>query len=123
MSSKPATPKRKINSWVKSYQSVWDQIALDHIHPDWFRVLALAVARAHANGHANFASGEVAKALGQTGIDGAWMPKASTGVSQAISLAKNKGLLDPRSNARCLVLPSHAWQGGLGSSAKRCAMH
>ena len=124
MSSKPAPPKRRINSWIRSYQSVWDEVALDHEkHPDWFRVFALAVARAGANGHANFASGEVADVLGETGLDGTWIPKPSTGVSQTISLAKSKGLLCIRSNARCLVLPSHAWQGGMGSANTRCPMH
>lgn len=120
----PTLPKRGINSWKKSYQSPWDEHALDHKnHPDWFRVWALAVARSVANGHAVFPPGEIAKSLGAPGIDGGWLPKAPTGVSQAIRLAKQKGLLDPSSNARCLVLPSHAWQGGLGAVGKTCTVH
>lgn len=119
----PKPPKRSINSWLQAMQSVWDEHALDRDFPDWFRVWALAVARTQANGHANFAPGEIAGVLGTYNHDGEWIPKSATGVSQAISLAKRKKLLDDRSSARCLILPSHAWQGGIGSVSRRCPVH
>lgn len=103
---------------------MWDEHALDHqSYPDWFRVFALAAARSSANGHAPLAPGEIAKVLGAPDEQGNWSPKSATGVSQAIRLARTKGLLDHRSNARCLVLPSHAWQGGIGSATKPCPVH
>ena len=124
MSGAPKPPKRPINAWIRTYQSVWEERALDHENsPDWFRVWSLAVARSSASGHATFSSGEIARVLGCAGPDGLWVPKSATGVSQAVSLAKRKGLIDESSNARCLVLPAHAWQGGLGSPSRRCSVH
>lgn len=124
MTQPPSPPRRRINSWLQAHQSVWDEMALDHTGYDaWFRVWALAVARAQANGHAPFAPNEIAKVLGRLDEAGSWVPKSPSGVSQAISLAKRKRLLDTSSTARCLVLPPHAWRGGLGSPTKNCPVH
>lgn len=124
MSGAPKPPKRSVNSWVRTYQSTWGEKASDHTnYPDWFRVWSLAIARSTANGHATFSPGEIARILGCPGPEGIWVPKPGSGVSQAVSLAKRKGLIDESSNARCLVLPAHAWQGGLGSPSRRCSVH
>ncbi|SIG07046.1 Uncharacterised protein [Mycobacteroides abscessus subsp. abscessus] len=124
MASMPSPPKRSINSWRRTYQSVWDEHALNYrAHDAWFRVFAFAVARAGANGHAPCPQGEIAKVLGRPRNEGMWIPASPSGVSQAISLAKEKGLLHNTSHARCLVLPSHAWAGGLGSAVRQCPVH
>lgn len=124
MGDMPNPPKRTINSWIRGFQSVWDEHALKfQVHDDWFRVWALALARKQAKGHAPFASGEIAGILGKPNADGVWVPKAPSGVSQAIDLAKRKGLLDASSNSRCLVVPSHWWQGGIGSLTRPCPEH
>lgn len=120
----PKPPKRSINSWIRTYQSVWDELALNHDEfPEWFRVWSLAIARMQANGHANFSPGQIARILGKQSSREGWAPKPTTGVSQAISLAKAKGLLDRRSTSTCLVVPAHVWQGGLGSPSKTCPVH
>lgn len=122
MAPVPTPPKRSYNKWLKAYQSVWDEHALNPAFDAWFRVLSLAVARAGANGHAPCAPGEIANALGRLrGCE--WIPLSPTGVSQAIDRAKRKGLLHSTSGARCLVLPSHAWGSGLASATKRCPVH
>jgi|KBSSwiStaDraftv2_1062776.scaffolds.fasta_scaffold838985_1 hypothetical protein len=124
MAPMPAPPKRSFNTWLKAYQSNWDEYALKHgVHDAWFRVFALAVARAGANAHAPCAPGEIAEVLGRPDDSGEWIPMSPSGVSQAINLAKRKELLAPASHARCLVLPSHAWGSGLGSAARRCPVH
>lgn len=124
MAPMPSPPRRRVNSWRMTYQSVWDEHALNYrAHDAWFRVFALAVARTGANGHAPCARGEIAAVLGRKGNSGEWIPASSSGVSQAIDLAKKKGLLHEMSHARCLVLPPHAWDGGLGSAVKRCPVH
>lgn len=47
----PSPPKRSINSWRRTYQSVWDEHALNYrAHDAWFRVFAFAVARAGLTG-------------------------------------------------------------------------
>jgi len=124
MAQVPCPSKRTTNSWMKSYQSVWEEQALDYENfPEWYRVWCLAVARGQQNGHSGFPPGEIARRLGRPDSQGGWIPKAPSGVSQAISSAKRKGLLDRDSNSRCLVLPNHAWSGGLGSPFKICPVH
>jgi hypothetical protein len=101
------------NPYVRSYQSAWLDDARNADLDMWFRVFALAYSRIRANGHAVFLKGEIAELLG----------KPDYAISQAIRLAEKKKLLDPSSNARCLVLPSHKVAGHIGSHKTPCPVH
>jgi hypothetical protein len=74
----------------------------------------------HANliGHAEFAPGHLAWLL----VDENGKLVSGTGVLQAIKRAKDLGLPDDDSGARCLVLPDTQFQPG-GIGAKTCRTH
>jgi hypothetical protein len=76
------------------------------------RVYFAAVGWGNQIGHAEFASGDLAEILG-TGAQG---------VTKAIRAAKDAGLVDDLSSARCLVLSGwHFQKSGHGTGA--CAHH
>lgn len=101
-------------------QSVWYERAQDGDYPLWQRVGWLAMGSHRGNGHANFIMYERELAL-LLGKEGEAVPPNR--LSEAISKAKLKGLLAIESNARCLVVPPHAIEGGLGHVRERCAVH
>ena len=110
------------NSYGMHYQAVWRERgagrAPNPTMPVWIRVGALAFGCHRRNGHANFGPGEIAEILGTPGN-----PLSASSVSNAIKLAKNAGWIANESNSRCLVVPPHAVQGGLGHPNERCAIH
>ena len=71
--------------------------------PLWIRVLFAALGRHNSTGHAPFGVGELAQILGRpdTRLDS---------VSGALREAKKRQFILPASNARCIVLPHHAFQ-------------
>ncbi|WP_460359489.1 hypothetical protein, partial [Mycobacterium sp. ZZG] len=82
----------------------------------------LAFARHKANGHAIFAKGQLALLLGRPTEDG-FKPADKSNVQRAIRAAISNKWLDPESCSECLVVPSHAVQGGLGSENEKCSVH
>jgi hypothetical protein len=50
-------------------------------------------------------------------------PLSPSSVSNAIKLAKNAGWIGRESSSRCLVVPPHAVQGGIGHPNERCPIH
>lgn len=101
------------NTWAKHFQSVWEERAADPAYPLWCRVAWLAYARHKANGHANFQRGQLGAILGSSGKDG-FKPLDPNNLQRAIRKAKKSGLLDISSCAECLVVPTHAIEGGWG---------
>jgi hypothetical protein len=99
-------------------QSVWHERSANPRLPDWIRIAALAFGSHKANGHAPFKSGELAVYLGLPG-----QPLKPSEVSNAIRLAKTSGWIAEESNARCLVVPPHAVEGGLGDPRAECPVH
>ncbi|WP_323793810.1 hypothetical protein [Nocardioides sp.] len=67
-----------------------DNVRLDQ----WQRVGFLAMSLTDQHGHARMATGQIGRELGLS----------VNQVSDAIATARNRGLLDPASHARCLVL-------------------
>lgn len=111
------------NTWAKHYQSVWEERANDPAYPLWCRVAWLAYARHKVNGHANFQRGEIRTLLGSFGKDG-FKPLDPNNLQRAIRQAKKVGLLDISSGAECLVVPSHAVEGGWGGRPSTpCPVH
>ena len=74
--------------------------AHNHRLPAWSRLAYWAQANADHHGHARAYPGELRTLL----------TTSTHEVSRAIRLAKDRPLLDPTSNAGCLVLPGHAHQ-------------
>lgn len=72
--------------------------AHNHRLPGWLRVTYYAQAHADQYGHTRTYPGDLRKLLDTN-------PRE---VSRAIRLARHRGLIDPCSNAACLVLPGHA---------------
>lgn len=66
--------------------------------PRWAQVWCWAWANADEHGHARTAHGELRRALGSS----------AQAVSAAIADARRRGLLDPTSSSRCLVLVGHS---------------
>jgi hypothetical protein len=67
-----------------------------------------------ANGHANFGPGDVALVLGSIErTTGELRPNQNVG--RAISTAVRYGWLAKGSKARCLIVPPHAVESGLGN--------
>lgn len=106
------------NPFAMHRQAVWRERAADPALPTWIRLAALALGCHRRNGHANFRQGEIAEILGTPGN-----PLSASSVSNAIRLAKKAGWIAQESGARCLVVPPHAVQGGLGHPGDRCAVH
>ncbi|MGP4058499.1 hypothetical protein ACTWP6_27365 [Mycobacterium sp. 4D054] len=110
------------NPFAMHYQSVWEERAAQRDMPMWARVSFLAFARHKANGHAIFAKGQLALLLGRPTEDG-FKPADKSNVQRAIRAAISNKWLDPESCSECLVVPSHAVQGGLGSENEKCSVH
>ncbi|WP_149448463.1 hypothetical protein [Mycolicibacterium sp. P9-22] len=127
----PLRPKQQEYATAVTYQNpfsmhrqkVWLERAADPKLPRWVRVSALAFARHKGNGHACFRVGEIATLLGSPDPNGNIKPVAGSVVSDAIRAAKKKEWIAPQSHARCLVVPPHAIQGGLGASSTVCPFH
>lgn len=107
---------------LATYQSHWETQAYNLLLPDWLRLHAFAVARAAPNLHAEFASGQLAQLMGKP-VNGEFQPMAGPRLSNVITQAIERKFLDESSNARCLVLPAHAWGCGLSGAASPCATH
>ena len=103
-------------------QSVWAERAGDPDLPDWLRVAAVAYGKHRANGHANFSRGALRLVLATVDRETAEM-KENENVSRAIATAVRYGFLARGSNTRCLVVPQHAVEGGLGSVHSPCVIH
>jgi hypothetical protein len=104
------------------YQKPWTERASNPDLPDWLRVCAAAYGRHRANGHATLRAGELARVVGT--VDrrtGELRPNQN--ISRAIRTAVEYGFLAEGSRARCLVVPSHAVAGGLGSPHDPCREH
>lgn len=111
------------NTWAMHYQSVWEERAADPAYPMWCRVAWLAFARHKTNGHANFERGQLSQIFGKFSHDG-FTPLDANNLQRYIRGAKKAGLLDRSSCAECLVVPSHAIQGGWGGSVDSpCPVH
>ena len=102
-----------LNTWAKHFQSPWEERAADPAYPLWCRVAWLAYARHKANGHANFQRGQLGAILGRFGKGGFDLLDPNN-LQRAIRQAKKAGLLDISSCAECLVVPTHAIEGGWG---------
>lgn len=111
------------NPFSMHRQSFWEEVAADASLPLWQRVAALAFACHRRNGHANFVAKnrELAYLLGKPGDDWTYVP--ADRISRAIARAKDAGWIAVESNSRCLVVPAHAIEGGLGSVYEKCAVH
>ena len=66
--------------------------------PGWARLWCLTWAHADQNGHARFATGELARLL----------RLSAQRTSEALAVARGMGVVDGCSTARCVVLPGHA---------------
>lgn len=106
------------NPYAMHRQKVWLERAADPRLDLWTRVAALAFGRHRRNGHANFGAGEMGNLLGPPG-----RPLKPASVSRAIREAKEYGWIAGESNARCLVVPPHAVEGGLGHPNDPCRVH
>lgn len=108
--------------WSKHYHNVWAERSANTALPDWLRVAALAYGRHKANGHAAFGPGDVAHVLGKVDEStGVFQPNEN--VTRAIRTAVRHGFLAEGSKSRCLVVPAHAIEGGLGNAYAPCPMH
>lgn len=108
--------------WSKHYQRVWAERSGNTRLPDWLRLVSLAYGSHGANGHAPFARGEIALALGRMDEErGEFVPGRN--VARAIRVAVEHGFLSPRSTPRCLVVPAHAIGGPHGNPLKPCPEH
>ena len=90
------------NPWSKHRQAVWRERALDKAapYPMWMRVGMLALGSHRANGRALYDAGELA----------GWLDISD--LRNEIAKAKTFGWLDGESDAACLIVPSHAVEGG-----------
>lgn len=110
------------NPWARHYQGVWSERSGDPSLPDWLRVAALAYGRHRANGHATFGAGRVALVLARVDTaTGELTP--SSNVSRAIAKAVEYGWLAQGSKTRCLIVPRHAVEGGVGHPFAACPVH
>ncbi len=112
------------NPWTRHYQHVWEERAGSPRLPLWLRVASLAYGKHAANGHAPFAMGEVALAMSSVSPDtGKIVHPSRQRVYDTIKLAIEYGFLAPGSSARCLIVPHHAVEGGVGSPYTLCPHH
>lgn len=100
----------------------YKQMALEPHFDNFLRVWFFAVANMTANGHASLKQGRLAHALGRS-TDGMWVPAKPDTVKRAIALAKEKGLLDERSKALCLIPTRMIAAQGKGNSKALCPRH
>jgi hypothetical protein len=94
------------------YQSAAEQALVGNASiPSWVRVFHAALSRAHEDGHAPFATGELAEMLDVRS------DKARTAVERAVE----EGLLSPTSTVQCLALPAAIHRSGSGRRGQaRC---
>jgi len=94
------------------------------LSPLAYRVLFAAMGRHGSSGHAPFNPGELAEILATASraTEGEMVRARSDSVSRAIESAKRSGFITDESNARCLVLPAHAFQKANGAS-QPCPVH
>lgn len=102
------------SEWSGQVQHVWQERALDTSAPlpTWQRIAFLALARHKADGHADFARGELARLLGE--------PPKKNNLNRELRQAVQYGWLDPSSCARCLVLPPHSFRSGPPGDLGQC---
>lgn len=112
------------NPFALHRQGVWTERSRNTALPGWLRVAALAYGRHKRNGHAQFAEGELANLLAKPNRDGMIKAPSAQNVSNMIAAAKLHGFIAAESNARCLVVPRHAVEGGMGGAEwTRCIIH
>ncbi|MGY0234971.1 hypothetical protein [Longispora urticae] len=94
----------------------FQRMARDERHELGTRVFFAALGWANRIGHAEFAPGGLGRLL--VGKDG--KPLGAQSLSNALARAKDRALIAPSSNARCLVLPPHQFQkAGIGTGSCR----
>lgn len=109
------------NPWAKHYQLEWQNRAGDPRLPLWLRAASLAYGKHRANGHAPFDAGQVALVLSTVDEDtGEIVPAARQDVYRAVRAAVKYGFLLEGSTSRCLRVPTHAVDGGLGRPQEAC---
>lgn len=106
----------------------WQKLSADESSPLWLRLAHLAAADAPANGHAAYNSGELARRFGRFDVsrfdhpDGPMIPLAASVISRAIATAVDRGMLEPGSGARCMIVPEvqAGEQGNPGDPCRWC---
>lgn len=105
--------------FIKVFPSALEALLSDRALPAYLRLHLLALARAHPNGHAEFARGAVAKLVGKLG-------KRHHDVESAIQQAVKYKLLHPNSTPQCLVLPTglaEPWDKSGNAKYLSCPTH
>lgn len=111
-------------SWSKHYQSAWRERSQDYSLPLWLRIASLAYGTHSANGHSEFAAGEIAQRIETVNKStGEIRNPVRQEVQRAIKEAVAYGFLSSRSGSLCLVVPPHTVAGGMGSEHEPCATH
>lgn len=108
--------------WVGQFQSEWELRSGDDRLPKWMRVAALAMGKHRANGHAQFAPGDLALTFGEVDQDtGEIFPDRHVGehINRAVSL----GWLANGSGTRCLIVPGHTYRTAPGNPTEPCRWH
>lgn len=110
--------------WTRHYQHVWLERSQDHSFTLWFRVACLALGTHRANGHAEFAAGEIADRIEVVNRSTGELrsPKRQE-IQRVILEAVAHKFLSESSGSLCLVVPPHAVGGGLGSEHAVCPTH
>lgn len=95
--------------------------------PRWERVRFAALARVNRDGHAEFGMNELRGILGGTkrtpaGVAVPDLASAQT-VTDAIRLAKEKGVIAEESCSRCLVIPGNGKSVSQGRGRTGCGWH
>lgn len=103
------------NPWAKHRQKVYLEMAQDERLPLWQRVAFVAMGLHKANRHAPL--------LRQRNELAAMLGKPSKRIVEAISEAKKRGWLAGESTTKCLVVPAHWIEGGLGGEYDACPVH
>lgn len=115
-----STPDPKLGNWAIHYQQPYRDDAANPRMPMPLRIAWLAYGNHRANGHANFAKEEIAKALGRYDHEGTFVNADRRTVSRAIRQAIDWDLLDQGSVALCLIVPKHRVTGGPGAADTPC---
>lgn len=105
-------------TWGALNQTEMHRLATDVRHELAYRVHYMAIARANAIGHAEFGVDELRHLLRTK----AGEASRDTTVSGAIRKAKNLGLIQPESTARCLVLAHYQFQRS-DRASRSCRTH
>ena len=113
-----------INPWTRHYQSAWENRAMDTRLPMWARLSSLAYGHHEANGHANFARGQLTMLMGTPPTADRPFKRAHRNtVQKAITMAVEFGWLAEGSCMECLVVPGHAIAGPQGNADAPCPVH